>query len=93
LSSDLLRLSCRHYDGGHDWLVPGEPTPIDFVRFKWCQRRVRAGSRLRLAIRHASSLMLNAYPHGRPADAPVAHLQVLHDAVRAPRLVLPLGEL
>jgi hypothetical protein len=35
---------------------------------------------------------MNAYPHGRPADAPVARVQVLHDAARAPRLVLPLGD-
>jgi predicted acyl esterase len=91
LTSDLLRLSCRHLDGSHDWLVPGEPTGIDFGTFKWCQRRVRAGSRLRVAMRHASSIQMNAYPHGRPADAPAARVQVLHDAARAPRLVLPLG--
>lgn len=92
LTSDLLRLSCRHLDGGHDWLVPGEPTAVAFRETKWCQRRVRAGSRLRVAVRHASSIQLNAYPHGRPADAPVARVQVLHDAARAPRLVLPLGD-
>jgi putative CocE/NonD family hydrolase len=91
LSSDVLRLSCRHFDGGHDWLVPGEPTAIGFQGFKWCQRRVRAGSRLRVAVRHASSIQMNAYPHGRPADAPAVQVQVLHDASHAPRLVLPLG--
>jgi hypothetical protein len=84
-------LSCRHLDGGHDWLVPGEPTAIGFQGFKWCQRRVRAGSRLRVAVRHASSIQMNAYPHGRPADAPAVQVQVLHDATHAPRLVLPLG--
>jgi predicted acyl esterase len=91
LTSDLLRLSCRHLDGGHDWLVPGEPTAVAFRGFKWCQRRVGAGSRLRVAVRHASSIQMNAHPHGRPADAPAARVQVLHDAARAPRLVLPLG--
>ena len=91
LSSDLLRLSCRNYDGGHEWLVPGEPTPVAFSHFKWCQRRVHAGSRLRVAIRYASSIQLTGFPHGRPADAAAAHVQVLHDAAHAPRLVLPLG--
>ena len=93
LSSDLLRLSCRRFDGGHEWLVPGEVTPIGFEHFKWCQRRVRAGSRLRVAIRHASSIQANAYPHGRPADAPAARVRILHDAARAPRLLLPTADL
>jgi putative CocE/NonD family hydrolase len=93
LSSEPLRLSCRHHDGGHDWLVPGEVTAISMTHFKWCQRRVRAGSRLRVAIRHASSIQVNAFPHGRPADAPAAVVRVLHDAARAPRLVLPLSDL
>jgi predicted acyl esterase len=93
LSSTMLRLSCRHRDGGHDWLVPGETTAISLSHFKWCQRRVRAGSRLRVAIRHASSIQVVAHPHGRPADAPAAHVRVLHDADHAPRLVLPLSDL
>jgi hypothetical protein len=92
LSSEALRLSCRYHDGDHHWLVPGEPTPIALTHFKWCQRRLRAGSRLRVAIRHASSIQVTAYPHGRPADAPVTRVRILHDAARAPRLVLPLGE-
>ena len=91
LTSDLLRLSCRAYDGGHEWLVPGEVTPVTFARFKWCQRRVQPGSRLRVAIRHASSIQLTPYPHGRPADAPITHVTIHHDAPRAPRFVLPLA--
>lgn len=93
LSSALLRLSCRHLDGGHEWLVPGEVTPIGFTDFKWCQRRIKAGSRVRVAIRHASSIQVNAFPHGRPSDAPAAYVRILHDAAHAPRLVLPLSDL
>jgi hypothetical protein len=52
---------------------------------------VRAGSRLRLAIRHAYAIQLTPYPHGRPADAPAARVRILHDAASAPRLVLPTG--
>jgi uncharacterized protein len=91
LTSDLLRLSCRMLDGSHVWLVPGEATDIHLRTFKWCQRVVQAGSRIRIAIRHASAIQLTGYPHGRPIDAPVAHVRIHHDVSSAPRLVLPLG--
>jgi uncharacterized protein len=91
LSSDMLRLSCRNLDGGHAPLVPGEATDIHLRSFKWCARRVRAGSRLELAVRHAYSIQVTPYAHGRPADAAVANVRILHGAVDAPRLVLPIG--
>jgi uncharacterized protein len=91
LTSDLLRLSCRALDGSHQWLLPGMATDIHLRTFKWCQRTVQAGSRVRIAIRHAFAIQLTAYPHGRPEDAPVAHLRIHHDADAAPRFVLPLG--
>ena len=91
LSSDLLRLSCRHLDGTHDYLEPGVATDVTFRGFKWCQRTVQAGSRLRLAIRHAYAIQLTPYAHGRPADAPVARLSVQHSADAAPRLDLPVA--
>ena len=91
LTTELLRLSCRGHDGEHAWLVPGEPTPIGFTRLKWCQRTLQPGSRLRVALRHASSIQLTAFPHGRPADAPVAHVGVHHDAARAPIFVIPIA--
>jgi len=91
LSSDVLRLSCRELDGSHRYLVPGEPTDVSFAAMKWCTRTVRAGSRLRLAVRHAYAIQLTPYPHGRPAAAPAAHVRILHDAASAPRLVLPTG--
>ena len=92
LSSDVLRLSCRHLDGTHDYLEPGAPTDVTFSAFKWCQRTVRAGSRLRIAIRHAYAIQLTPFGHGRPDDAPAAHVSVLHDADAAPRLELPIGD-
>jgi putative CocE/NonD family hydrolase len=91
LSSDALRLSCRRLDGTHHYLVPGEPTDVTFREFKWCTRTVQAGSRLRLAIRHAYAIQLTPYGHGRPADAPAAHVRIHHDAASAPRLILPTG--
>jgi len=91
LSSDALRLSCRDLVGAHRYLVPGEPTDVTFREFKWCTRTVQAGSRLRLAIRHAYAIQVTPYPHGRPADAPAAHVRILHDAASAPRLILPIG--
>ena len=91
LSSDALRLSCRDLDGAHRYLVPSEPTDVTFREFKWCTRTVQAGSRLRVAIRHAYAIQLTPYGHGRPADAPAAHVRVLHDAASAPRLILPTG--
>ncbi len=89
LSSDALRVSCRNFDGGHVYLEPGVPTEVQFRGFKWCQRRVAIGSRVRVALRHALSVQVGAYPHGRPADAPAAHLRILHDVDHAPKLVLP----
>ena len=91
LSSDVLRLSCRHLDGTHEYLVPGEPADVTFREFKWCTRTVQAGSRLRLAIRHAYAIQLTPYGHGRPAGAPTAHVRIVHDAASAPRLTLPTG--
>ena len=91
LSSDALRLSCRGLDGTHRYLVPGEPTDVTFREFKWCTRTVQAGSRLRVAIRHAYAIQLTPYGHGRPADAPAAHVRIVHDAASAPRLILPTG--
>ena len=91
LSSDLLRLSCRHLDGTHDYLEPGVATDVTFRGFKWCQRTVQAGSRLRLAIRHAYAIQLTPYAHGRPADAPVVRLSIEHSAHAAPRLDLPVA--
>jgi hypothetical protein len=91
LSSDLLRLSCRHLDGAHEYLVPGEPTDVTFRSFKWCQRTVRAGSRLRIAIRHAYAIQLTPYAHGRPDDAAAAQVRIHHGADVAPRLVLPVA--
>jgi predicted acyl esterase len=92
LSSDLLRLSCRAIDGSRTPLVPGESTPVSFTGFKWCQRTVHPGSRLRVAIRHASAIQLAAHPHGRPDDEPLANVTIHHDEQRAPRLHLPLGD-
>ena len=74
-----------------EYLVPGEPTDVAFGEFKWCTRTVQAGSRLRLAIRHAYAIQVTPYSHGRPADAPAAHVRILHDAASAPRLILPTG--
>ncbi len=91
LSSDLLRLSRRTLDGSRTPLVPGESTAVSFTGFRWCQRTVQRGSRLRVAIRHASSIQLAAYPHGRPDDAPIVRVTIHHDELRAPRLHLPLG--
>ena len=91
LSSDLLRLSCRHLDGTHDYLEPGVPTDVTFRQFKWCQRTVQPGSRLRVAIRHAYAIQLTPYAHGRPDDAPVAHVRIEHRADVAPRLDLPIA--
>jgi uncharacterized protein len=92
LTSEVLRLSCRHFDGGHDYLVDGVPTEVTFRRFKWCQRTVQAGSRLRLAIRHGYAIQLTPYVHGRPAAAAVAHVSIAHDAASAPRLELPVRQ-
>lgn len=91
LSSDLLRLSCRSRHGRHAYLEPGLPVDVSFSGFKWCQRTVQAGSRLRVAIRHAYSIQLTPYAHGRPDDAPVTTVHILHTSEWAPRLELPIG--
>ena len=87
----MLRLSCRHRDGAHAYLVPGEPIDVTFRSFKWCQRTLRAGSRLRVAIRHAYAIQLTPYAHGRPEDAAVTQVRIQHTAGVAPRLVLPVA--
>lgn len=79
-------------------MVPGEPTLVQFRNFHWFARRLDAGSRLQLALRHTGSLRMDRNHHtGRPDgfetpdDVRVATVDVLHSGEHRSVLHLPLA--
>jgi putative CocE/NonD family hydrolase len=94
LSSELLRLRFRALPEQPCFAEPGEPFDLDLTGFRFVTRTLAEGSRLRLTVRNASSLLLGKNPHtGKPAgvEAPrVAHYRVHHDTEHAPCLEVPV---
>ncbi|WP_433172847.1 CocE/NonD family hydrolase [Actinoallomurus sp. CA-150999] len=95
LSSDLLRLRFRALPEQPVFIEPEEPFDLDLNGFRFITRTLAEGSRLRLTVRNAHSVLLGKNPHtGKPAgleEPRVAHYQVHHDAAQAPRLELPIA--
>ena len=98
LSPAVQRLRHRDLDKGVQLMVPGEPTLVQFRNFHWFARRLAAGSRLQLAVRHTGSLRMDRNHHtGRPDgfetpdDVRVATVDVLHAGEHRSVLHLPLA--
>jgi predicted acyl esterase len=95
LSSDLLRLRFRNLPEQPCFAEPGEAFDLDLTGFRFITRTLAEGSRLRLTVRNASSLLLGKNPHtGKPADIEeprVAHYRVHHDADQAPSIEIPIA--
>ena len=99
LSPAVQRLRHRDPSKGVQLMVPGEPTLVQFRNFHWFARRLAAGSRLQLALRHTGSLRMDRNHHtGRPDgfetpdDVRVATVDVLHSGDHRSVLHLPLAE-
>jgi hypothetical protein len=98
LSPAVQRLRHRDPAKGVQLLTPGEPTLVSFTNFHWFARRIAAGSRLQLAIRHTGSIHMDRNHHtGRPDghETPdhvrIAAVTVLHADDRRSVLHLPLA--
>lgn len=98
LSPAIQRLRHRDPSKGVQLMVPGEPTLVTFCNFHWFARRLAAGSRLQLAVRHTGSIHLDRNHHtGRPDgfetpdDIRVARVEVLHAGEHRSVLHLPLA--
>lgn len=98
LSPAVQRLRHRDPSQGVQLMVPGEPTLVQFRNFHWFARRIPAGSRLQLALRHTGSLRMDRNHHtGRPDgfetpdDVRVATVDVLHSGEHRSVLHLPLA--
>ncbi|MFM7596843.1 MAG: CocE/NonD family hydrolase, partial [Actinomycetota bacterium] len=98
LSPAVQRLRHRDPSQGVQLMVPGEPTLVQFRNFHWFARRLDAGSRLQLALRHTGSLRMDRNHHtGRPDgfeapdDVRVATVDVLHSGQHRSVLHLPLA--
>ena len=98
LSPAVQRLRHRDPARGVQLMVPGEATLVSFRNFHWFARRLAAGSRLQLAVRHTGSLRMDRNHHtGRPDgfetpdDVRVANVEVLHSGEHRSVLHLPIG--
>lgn len=98
LSPAVQRLRHRDLDKGVQLMVPGEPTLVQFRNFQWFARRLAAGSRLQLAVRHTGSLRMDRNHHtGRPDgfetpdDVRVATVDLLHSGEHRSVIHLPLA--
>ena len=98
LSPAVQRLRHRDPSQGVQLVAPGEPTLVQFRNFHWFARRLAAGSRLQLALRHTGSLRMDRNHHtGRPDgfetpdDVRVVTVDVLHSGEHRSVLHLPLA--
>jgi predicted acyl esterase len=98
LSPALQRLRHRDPSKGIQLLEPGVPTLVTLKNFHWFARRVAAGSRLQLAVRHTGSIHLDRNHHtGRPDgtempdDVRVARVSILHEGHHRSTLRLPIA--
>ena len=94
LSSDLLRLRFRDLPRQPSFATPGEPFELELNRFRFVTRTLAAGSRLRLTVRNAYSVLLGKNPHtgaGGGADGSrTATFRLLHDVGAPPVLTFPV---
>jgi predicted acyl esterase len=98
LSSDLLRLRCRHGADDPTPVTPGEPMTVRFGAARFFARTLARHSRLRLVVRHAMGLDFQRNGHsGKPvheetlADRRVAEVTVFHHGPERSRVMLPLA--
>jgi predicted acyl esterase len=82
----MLRLRYREARDKPKLLTPGQPTQVDFTRFRFMSRRVAAGSRIRLVISSPNSIQFEKnYNSGgvvakeTAKDARTAHVKLLHE--------------
>jgi putative CocE/NonD family hydrolase len=97
LDDTQLRARYRESRARPVLVTPGQPTKIEFDRFRFMSRRVAAGSRIRLLVMSPSSIELERNYHGggrvsfeSGKDAKTAHLELLHDASHPSALLLPI---
>ena len=97
LGEDIRRARFRNSVFKEELLQPEQTVEIPF-EFNWMARRIPAGARLRLTIAPLNSpaYQKNYNTGGRVGyekleDARIAHIQVLHQAGQASRLMLPLA--
>jgi hypothetical protein len=98
LSSDTLRLRFRNLPEQPCFISPGEPFDVSFHRFRFIARTLNAGSRLRLTVRNAYSLLLEKNPHtdgsGEAGDVRrPARFKLIHDRDRPSALEIPVLDL
>ena len=81
-------------------VTPGQPTRLEFDKFRFMSRRVEAGSRLRLLIVSPNTIQLQRNYHSggdvsreTARDAKVARLELLHDREHRSVLSLPIAPL
>jgi putative CocE/NonD family hydrolase len=96
LGQDALRARFRESLVQEKLSKPGEINRYEFKGFNYISRQLAAGSRLRLVVGAANSIMLEKnYNSGRPLgsetkkDAETAHVRLHHDAEHPSCLELP----
>lgn len=97
LSEDILRLRYREGRDRPKLLIPGQPTRVDFSRFRFMSRQVATGSRIRLVISSPNTIQLEKnYNSGgvvareTARDARTARVKLLHEPGRWSTLTLPI---
>jgi putative CocE/NonD family hydrolase len=97
LDDEMLRLRYRDSRSEPKLLTPGQPTRVDFTRFRFMSRRVAAGSRIRLVVSSPNTIQFQKnYNSGgvvakeSAKDAQTAHVKLLHEPGHWSMLSLPV---
>lgn len=97
LDDVMLRLRYRDSRSEPKLLTPGQPTKVDFTRFRFMSRRIAAGSRIRLVVSSINTIQFEKnYNSGgvvakeTAKDARTAHVKLLHEPGHWSRLELPV---
>lgn len=80
-------------------LTPGQPTRVEFTKFRFMSRRIAAGSRVRLLVMSPNSIQVEKnYNSGGEVsketakDARTAHVRLHHEAGKFSTLELPVTQ-
>ena len=97
LTDEMLRLRYREGRDKPKLLTPGQPTQVDFNRFRFMSRRIAAGSRIRLVVSSPNSIQFEKnYNSGgvvakeTAKDARTARVKLLHEPGHYSTLSLPV---
>lgn len=98
LSDDALRLRYREGRDHQVLLTPGQPTRVEFTKFRFMSRRIAAGSRIRMLVMSPNSIQVEKnYNSGGEVsketakDARTAHVRLHHEAGKFSTLELPVA--